>query len=197
MRSEAKEDQQDRLICPNTNYRGPTTIMVDTSVHKALKANPIYADIENAPPLGSYSGQLQRLLHDFDVNVGTDAMGGLISQGAKNMGADRGGAAELGRMAARASGVGRWTSHFNNQTDEWWAVAMIGSGACHLDNTPGPNGQGDHFSCMIPPHMSASLDFRNDGSQLYSDRHCERKWISPTYDLPIVGCHIQRRRPNL
>jgi hypothetical protein len=153
---------------------------------------------EAAAPTGkeAASQQLQQLLHDSDINVAPNAMGELVANMSKQMGTNRGGAADLGRTVSRATGVGDWTSHFNNQTEEWWGVALIDSGACHLDNTPGPEGQGRHFSCLIPPHGVAALDFSTSGKVRPRIAVASGLGYRHTYDLPLENCHIQYDAPQ-
>jgi hypothetical protein len=103
---------------------------------------------------------------------------------------------QAGRFVASQMGVGSCTRHFYNNTDSYWAVAMINSGHCHVDGEEGP----DKPVCMIPPRKVATLKYRNAGTNsnitnagIAIAGAAEYKRYAQYFRLRIIGCYIEHR----
>ena len=109
-------------------------------------------------------------------------------------GGSGGGFAAAGRAVAGVAGVGNCTRHLYNRTTHYWSVALINSGFCKVDGTPGSID--DRYNtnvCMVPPNGVATLAYRNNG-RVGARIAIVGTWSSGSYaevfNLREVGCYI-------
>lgn len=141
------------------------------------------------PPDAATANLMSRLLGG--ANVPSAQVEAVVNALRGNMMVGSTGASAAGRAAASMIGVGNCTRHFYNKSDDYWSVALLDAGWCHIDGAPQ---RGNGNVCIIPPRENGLLEYSNSGSSTNPQILIAGTWpggqFAQGFYLEVVGCKI-------